>query len=180
MESKRKKINRKKTDACSVRDKNRQLMLKVEETIKLITNGRLTYTDISQKNGTKVTLTDIYTDCILKPRFHTSALEYLLTNHCFHANALEFAENMLANLKSKRKKVKKEWNKNDELRIRKNRAFLGYFKQTKFASAQGDTSSGSNGVSGQLGSIDNSDVSELYSESSTDTECYLSSDVESD
>ena len=59
--------------------------------------------------------------------------------------------------------------------------FLGYFKQTKFASAQGDTSSsGSNGVSGQLASIDNSDVSELYSKSSTDTECYLSSDIKSD
>ena len=51
--------------------------------------------------------------------------------------------------------------------------FLGYFKQTKFVSTQGDTSSsGSNGVNGQLGSIDNSDLSELYSESSTDTECY--------
>ena len=32
----------------------------------------------------------------LKPRCHTSALEYLLTSHCFHADALEFAENMLS------------------------------------------------------------------------------------
>ena len=132
MESKRKKINRKKTDARSVRDKNRRLMLKVEETIKLITNGRLTYTDISQKNGTKITLTDIYTDCILKPRFHASAFEYLLTNHCFHANALEFAENMLANLKSTLKKKSREIMEQErraENKKKQKNLFLGYFKQ---------------------------------------------------
>ena len=56
---------------------------------------------------------------------------------------------------------------------------LGYFKQTKFVSIQGDTSSsGSNGV--RLASIDNLGVSELYSKIFTDTESYLSSDIESE
>ena len=98
VESKRKKINRKKTEARSLRDKNNRLMVKVEETVKLLTNGRLTYREVSQGEDTKITSSDICTDCILKPRFHTIALEYLLTNNFFHADALEFAENML-NLK---------------------------------------------------------------------------------
>ena len=49
VESKRKKINRNKTEACSVRDKNNRLMVNVEETVKLLTNGRLTYREVSQK-----------------------------------------------------------------------------------------------------------------------------------
>ena len=90
---------------------------------------------------------------------------------------------MSANLKctlEKKSRERMEKQRAENKKKQKN-LFLGYFKHTKFVSAQGDTSSsGSNGVSGQLGSIDNSDVSELHFESSTDTECYLSSDIESD
>lgn len=56
--NKKEKINRKKSDARSVRDKNKWLMVKVEKTVKLITNGRLPYTEISQKNDIKITLQD--------------------------------------------------------------------------------------------------------------------------
>ena len=94
----------------------------------------------------------------IKAKVHTSALEYLLTNDCFHADALEFVENMLANLKStleRKSGERAEQERRAEKEKKQKNLFLGYFKQTKFASGQGDTSSGSNGVSGQHACIDN-------------------------
>jgi hypothetical protein len=63
------------------------------------------------------------------------------------------------------------WHTSYGLRVRiKKKMFLVYFKQKKLLPHQVV----------MLASIDNSDVSDLYSKNSTDTESYLSSDIESD
>ncbi len=99
-------------------------------------------------------------------------MEYLLTNTFFHADALEFAENMLTNLKCTLQQESQE-------RMEQIRRAMEYFKPTKFASIQGDTSSGSSNVSG-LASMKSSHVSDL-SGYTTDTESHFTiSDIESD
>ena len=139
VESKRKRSSRKKNAARSVKDKNKRLMLKVEETVKLITNDKLTYTD-----EMKITLTDICTECILKPRFHTRALEHLLKNNFFHADALKFAENMLVKLNSiheKESQRRMEHKRRAETNSKQSTLFLEHFQQTKLASVEAESSS---------------------------------------
>lgn len=154
VESKRKRFSKRKNAARSIKEKNKRLMLKVEETVKLMTNGRLTYTEISKNDDKKITLTDICTECILKPRFHANSLDHLLKNNFFHADAMEFAESKLEELNSTREKETKRKSKYKhcaEIKSKQSSLFLEHFKPSNSASIHAESSSSdSDDMSGSL------------------------------
>ena len=112
-EAKRKKKSSKTNARKSAKEKEARFNNKVDEVIKLLTDGN--FTEAMIKEGSSISLQDINQSCQLVARFHYKAMSWLIEENYFTADALNFANDLAQQMRSKLMKSKE----NNDMRGKK-------------------------------------------------------------
>ena len=127
------------------KEKERRLISKADEVLKLITNGKVsTYKQQQQQSKEKIMAADIK-ECSLKQKFHSNALKFLLGQNVFDKDGEDMVSQMLDKLEASARESQIQRQKQKLLSSHKQKQksmFLGYFQQEKQAMALATSTSG--------------------------------------
>ena len=105
-EEKRKKRAVRKNAQKSAKEKEKRFIAKVDEMLKLLTDGKFTQAMLKEREGISISLEDINQNCQLVARFHYEAMSYLIKEDYFATDALNFVNSLAKQMESKLTKSK--------------------------------------------------------------------------
>ena len=100
-EAKRKKRSVRKNAQKSAKEKEKRFVTKVDEVLKLLTDGKFTQVMLKESDGISISLQDINQNCQLVARFHYEAMSYLIKEDYFATDALNFVNSLAKQMESK-------------------------------------------------------------------------------
>jgi glutamate synthase domain-containing protein 2 len=100
-EAKRKKRAVRKNAQKSAKEKEKRFIAKVDEMLKLLTDGKFTQAMLKEREGISISLEDINQNCQLVARFHYEAMSYLIKEDYFETDALNFVNSLAKQVESK-------------------------------------------------------------------------------
>jgi hypothetical protein len=100
-EAKRKKRAVRKNAQNSAKEKEKRFIAKVDEMLKLLTDGKFTQAMLKEREGISISLEDINQNCQLVARFHYEAMSYLIKEDYFATDALNFVNSLAKQMESK-------------------------------------------------------------------------------
>jgi hypothetical protein len=100
-EAKRKKRAVRKNAQKSAKEKEKRFIAKVDEMLKLLTDGKFTQAMLKEREGISISLEDINQNCKLVARFHYEAVSYLIKEDYFATDALNFVNSLVKQMESK-------------------------------------------------------------------------------
>ena len=101
--NKRTLCSRKKNAKKAKKEKERKLISKADEVLKLITNGKVSTYKQQQQSKEKIMAAD-FKECSLKQKFHSNALKFLLGQNAFDKDGEDMVSQMLDKLEASARK----------------------------------------------------------------------------
>ena len=133
--NKRKLRSRKKNANKAKKEKERRLILKADEVLKLLIHGKVSTYKQQQQSKEKIMAADIK-ECTLKQKFHSNALKFLLRQNVFDKYRKNVVSQMLDKMEATARKSHLQRQKQKMLLSHKKKQksmILGYFQQEKQA-----------------------------------------------
>ena len=116
--NKRKLRSRKKNAKKAKKEKGRGLILKADEVLKLIIQGKVSTYKQQQQSKEKIMAADIK-ECSLKQKFHSNAWKFLLGQHVFDKDGKDVVSQMLDKMEASARKSHLQRQKQKMLSSRK-------------------------------------------------------------